>query len=597
MRKLFPFLFSLALLALPAGVGAVPAYSVWRTFVQSDGTSIKVRLCGDENLNYYVTEDGVPLLRAANGDFCYADTYGFAPKSSGIVAHEKAARTAVERRHVSSLASIEALRPSAARAASAERRRAARLAATRSLADGAERRGLVVMMEFSDRPFYTSDSREQWSAILNQEGYAEYGANGSVSDYFRDQSAGRFNLKFDIVGPVMAKRERNYYGADLLGLLDIHVGDLVVEACDAAKAAGVDFSDYDWDGDGVVDQVFVLYAGAGQAATGNPSSFIWPHEYRVSAYANWPNGYVVDGVKVDTYACGCELQGLEQYTQGRLSGLGTFCHEFSHCLGLPDFYNTANGDDMLGNWDLLAKGCYNAEGWCPPNYNSHEKELCGWAQAVELGGPATVSGLLPMAQGGLAYKVRNDCEGTADEYYLLENRQQTGWDAYLPDAGLVITHVDYDPASWAANTVNADESHFGVAIIPAGGAKNVNTDKVAWPYNRRDSLTDNSRPAASVYNLNVRGTYFMGKPITRITHDEDAGTVAFDFMGGSTASGIQGAEPVEGNALQGKPASIYDAAGRMVGRTDSYQGIGSSLPAGLYIVKSTNGTTIKVTKN
>lgn len=582
---------------MPACVWAVPARSEWRTFVQSDGTSIKVRLCGDENLNYYVTEDGVPLLRAANGDFCYADTYGFAPKSSGIVAHEQAARSVSERRHVSSLASIEVLRPRVARAASVGRRRAARLAATRSLADGAERRGLVVMMEFSDRQFYTADSFDRWSAILNQEGYAEYGANGSVSDYFRDQSAGRFNLKFDIVGPVMAKRERDYYGADSLGLLDVHVADLVVEACNAAKAAGKDFRDYDWDGDGVVDQVFVLYAGAGQAATGNPESFIWPHEYRISAYKQWPDGYEIDGVKIDTYACGCELQGLERYTTGRLSGLGTFCHEFSHCLGLPDFYNTADGDDMLEDWDLLADGCYNADGWCPPNYNCHEKELCGWAQAVELEGPATVSGLLPMAQGGAAYKVRNDCDGTADEYYLLENRQQTGWDAYLPDAGLVITHVDYDPASWAANTVNADESHYGVALIPSGGASNVNSNRVAWPYNRRDSLTDNSRPAASVYNLNVRGTYFMGKPITHITHDEDAGTVGFDFMGGSAASGIEAAGAGTEGGVLGNPATIYDAAGRVVGRTGSYSGLDGSLPTGLYIVKSYNGTTIKVTKN
>lgn len=596
MRKLSQILFSLALLAVPAGTWAVPAQSAWRTFVQSDGTTIKVRLCGDENMHYYVTEDGVPLLRAANGDFCYADAYGFAAKSSGIVAHEQARRSPAERRHVSSLQSVEALQARSARATFVAQKRMERRAMLRTTPYEGERRGLVVMMEFPDKSFYTADSRDKWEAILNEEGFADYGANGSVSDYFRDQSGGKFNLKFDVVGPIVAKHERDYYGTDSQGKIDIHVGELVVEACDAAKAAGIDFSDYDWNGDGEVDQVFVLYAGAGQAATGNPESFIWPHEYYISAYEQWPDGYEIDGIKINTYACGCELQGLESTSRGMLSGLGTFCHEFSHCLGLPDFYNTTGGNDMLGEWDLLSDGCYNANGWCPPNYTCHEKELSGWAQSVELDAPASITGLLPMAEGGAAYMVRNDCEGLVDEYYLLENRQQKGWDAYLPDAGLVITHIDYNPDIWAENAVNDDESHFGAAIIPASGTNNINSDRVAWPYNRRDSLTDNSRPAAEVYNLNVRGTYFMGKPITHITHDEDAGTVSFDFMGGASADGIQAVEAVDAASVYGSPATIFDASGRMVARVSAYSGLADGLQAGVYVVKSTNGTTIKVMK-
>ena len=192
--------------------------------------------------------------------------------------------------------------------------------------------------------------------------------------------------------------------------------------------------------------------------------------------------------------------------------------------------------------------------------------------------------------------MRNDCEGLVDEYYLLENRQQKGWDAYLPDAGLVITHIDYDPDIWAENAVNDDESHFGAAIIPASGTSNINSNRVAWPYSRRDSLTDNSRPAAEVYNLNVRGTYFMGKPITRITHDEDAGTVAFDFMGGATADGIQAVGAVDAASVYGSPATIFDASGCTVARVSAYSGLADCLQAGVYVVKSTNGTTIKVMK-
>ena len=593
----------MALLFSSVRVGAVPVQSVWRTFTQSDGTTITVRLCGDENMHYYLTEDGVPLLRDANGDFCYADALGFSLKSSGVVAHEQARRSPQERRQVSSLASVEAVAKRSARAAYVAKRRASSRTATRALADGSEHRGLVVMMEFPDKRFYDADANGVWGDILNKEGFNDFGANGSVSDYFADQSAGLFNLKFDIVGPVMAKHNRNYYGADYsgtsrdsIGMIDIHVGELVVEACDAAKAAGVNFRDYDWDGDGEVDQVFVLYAGGGQASTGNPTSFIWPHEYYVSAYRQWPDGYEVDGVKIDTYACGCELYGIETYNRGELSGLGTFCHEFSHCLGLPDFYNTTGGDDMLGDWDLLSSGCYNANGWCPPNYTIHEKELSGWAQAVELTEPTTVTGLLPMSDGGTAYKVRNDCYGDVDEYYLLENRRKTGWDAYVPGNGLIVMHVDYDADKWYYNSVNDDEDHFGVAIIPASGIYDPNSSRVTYPYNRRDSLTDNSRPAATVFNTNVRGTKFMGKPITHIKRDDASGEVSFDFMGGAYNSGIVTVETATDGLLEGNPATVFDASGRCVARVDAYDGLPGMLPAGVYMVKSSNGTTIKVIK-
>lgn len=593
----------MALLFISVRVGAVPAQSVWCTFTQSDGTTITVRLCGDENMHYYLTEDGVPLLRDANGDFCYADALGFSLKSSGVVAHEQARRSPQERRQVSSLASVEAVAKRSARAAYVAKRRASSRTATRALADGSEHRGLVVMMEFPDKRFYDADANGVWGDILNKEGFNDFGANGSVSDYFADQSAGLFNLKFDIVGPVMAKHNRNYYGADYsgtsrdsIGMIDIHVGELVVEACDAAKAAGVNFRDYDWDGDGEVDQVFVLYAGGGQACTGNPTSFIWPHEYYVSAYRQWPDGYEVDGVKIDTYACGCELYGIETYNRGELSGLGTFCHEFSHCLGLPDFYNTTGGDDMLGDWDLLSSGCYNANGWCPPNYTIHEKELSGWAQAVELTEPTTVTGLLPMSDGGTAYKVRNDCYGDVDEYYLLENRRKTGWDAYVPGNGLIVMHVDYDADKWYYNSVNDDEDHFGVAIIPASGIYDPNSSRVTYPYNRRDSLTDNSRPAATVFNTNVRGTKFMGKPITHIKRDDASGEVSFDFMGGAYNSGIVTVETATDGLLEGNPATVFDASGRCVARVDAYDGLPGMLPAGVYMVKSSNGTTIKVIK-
>ena len=578
-------------------IGAVPARGTWQTFVQSDGTSIRVRLCGDENMHYYLTEDGVPLVRESGGDLCYADAFGFGMKSSGILAHESGQRTAAELRHAATVEAVETVAGvSARRAVVAERRAVRRAAATRSTYTG-ERRGLVIMVNFPDRDFSDGDARSDWEAILNAEGFSDNGANGSVSDYFRDQSSGAFNLAFDLVGPVTAANNRYYYGANDRWdrNIDLNMGELVVEACEAVRGE-VDFSDYDWDGDGRVDQVFILYAGGGEAVTGADSRLIWPHEYYVSAYAGYSGGYEIDGMIIDTYACGSELAGLESAANPPLSGLGTFCHVFSHGLGLPDLY-TYTGLDMLGDWDLLASGNYNADGWCPPNYTAYERMFCGWAPPVELDAPATVIGLQPMSAGGLSYLVRNDAaDGSADEYYLIENRCQEGWDAYIPGSGLIITHVDYDESKWRYNTVNDTYSHPGVSIFPASNIYKPDGN-IAYPYLGNDSLTDNSRPVATVYNATSSGSRLMGKPITGITRDGAAGTVSFDFMGGDSNSGSVGiAAPEAERSAAGKPAVVYDAAGRCVVRTDSYSGLDDSLPSGIYIVKSSSGTTLKIAK-
>lgn len=585
------------MIAIHVRVGAVPARREWMTVTQSDGSSLRVRLCGDENAHFYLTEDGVPLVREADGDFCYATAIGFALASSGVTAHDSLGRSPEELRHVATATAAAEVAARSPRRSVAVGRHAVRGLAARRSAYVGERRGLVIMVNFPDRDFIDDDAYSDWDAILNEEGFSENGANGSVSDYFRDQSRGLFDISFDLVGPVTASRSRYYYGAnDSWDIdIDLNMDELVIEACEAVRGQ-VDFSDYDWDGDGYVEQVFILYAGGGEAYTGADSRLIWPHEYYLSAYGDYPLGYEIDGVYIDTYACSSELAGLESAANPQLSGLGTFCHEFSHCLGLPDLY-TYVGLDMLGSWDLLSEGCYNADGWCPPEYTAYEKMACGWVEPETLDAPADVDGLLPMSMGGGCYLVRNDCDDEGvDEYYMLENRQRSGWDAYIPGSGLTIMHVDYDEYKWYYNIVNDDRSHPGVAIIPAGN-RYVADSSIAYPYNGNDSLTDSSTPAAIVYNANVQGTLLMGKPITCITHDKDEGTVSFRFMGGAVAEGIDAvsaSSAAEGFA--GGAAYIYDLDGRRVARVGRYDGLPDSLPPGVYVVKGDDGTCLKVAK-
>ena len=328
---------------------------------------------------------------------------------------------------------------------------------------------------------------------------------------------------------------------------------------------------------------------------GNSSILIWPHEFYVSAYGNWPNGYEIGGVFVDMYACSSELGWQDNDPLGRLSGLGTFCHEFSHCLGLPDLY-TYSGLDMLSNWGLMSNGSYNNDSWCPAGYSAYEKMACGWADPVVLDADTAIHGLQPMGNGGVAYMVRNDAaDEAADEYYLLENRQQAGWDTYVPGSGLTITHIDYDEETWWYNTVNDDPNHPGVAIIPASGIYTPDAN-VAYPYAGNDSLTDNSTPAAIVYNANKAGTYYMGKPITGIRHDEANGTVSFNFANhnaGQSTSGI--AAPKPDPATGHSAATVYDLQGRKIGRTDAEGRLDANVPAGIYIIKEDNGKTQKIT--
>ena len=238
-----------------------------------------------------------------------------------------------------------------------------------AISDGTQKKGLVIIMQFPDQAMRDDNSWNDWNAILNEDGFSENYAAGSVYNYFKDQSNGALLLNFDLLGPFTADHERSYYGTNGRGYKDEHAYELVAEACQAVKDK-VDFGDYDWDGDGQVEQVVVVFAGSGENVSGNPSEWIWPHESSMIYFPpyNQTQGLVIGKHRITTYALVSEL------TFGtNLSGLGTFCHEFSHCLGLPDFY-TYTGIDTMGDYDLMASGNHNNNGRCPANYTAYQKK-------------------------------------------------------------------------------------------------------------------------------------------------------------------------------------------------------------------------------
>lgn len=503
-----------ALLAFTCPSRSVPAKrGVWRTVTLSNGLTVKARLCGDEHAHWWQAEDGS----------CFdVDSLG---KGKAVVPQEL----------MSKARSRMAAKRQAARRANAMK--ASQRIATNSNTGKfqGQRHGLIILVNFADSKFNTSKfgpTQTLYSRIANEANYGENNFKGSISDYFKAQSGGQFLLDFDVAGPVTLPYGYSYYGQNDDDGYDKRPKEMVKEACQAVDGS-VDFSKYDWDGDGEVEEVFVVYAGNGEHDTANQPNLIWPH---MDNLANYKEQLTLDGVTINTYACASELNGDKT-----LSGIGTFCHEFSHCMGFPDMYDTASdGNNFgMGSWDLMDYGSYNGYGYVPAGYSGYEKMVCGWTTPIELDKPMTVNGMERLADMGQTYIIYN--KGNRNEYYILENRQQSGFDKYLPGSGLLIERVDYDKDIWDWNAVNTTNGgyypegsstpsyndHQRITIFHANNIE-YDGNNATYPYASLDSLTDSSQPAATVWNANADGTYLMHCRVYGITQNAD-GTVAFSF--------------------------------------------------------------------
>ena len=331
------------------------------------------------------------------------------------------------------------------------------------------KRGLIILMEFPNLKFInknkngkTFDVHDMWNDLANKENLKAVNGvlvNGSIRDYFVAQSYGKFAIDFDVKGPYTAKNKYAYYGrnVDYGGVsFDDRPYELIIEACKAADPE-VDFKDYDWDGDGEVDQVYVVYAGHGEASYDDPE-LIWPHESIISGHTGAP--LTLQGMTIDTYACGNELDSSD-----RIFGIGTICHEFSHCLGLPDVYDIeySGETETPGQFDLMDAGNYNGDGWYPAGYSAFERLFCGWLEPRRVGSVADVGELQPLHLHPDA-AIIEQFEGSTN-YYLVENRVKESWDKFLPSHGLIAWHINYDLEVWKLNRVNVDPNNMGITIV------------------------------------------------------------------------------------------------------------------------------------
>lgn len=582
MKKLYLMLSML--FAFGTAANAVPAKKLQKVITLTNGTQVSVELRGDEYLSWWEGTDGTAYRATAD------DT-------------------------VFEAFDLEAQKPAAAaRRARAEQGRVARLARVKNSLKGADdkmrglggdhitykgvKKGLVVLVDFKNKKFADGHDLEYYKNVINGKDFSdeEEGYVGSVRDYFLAQSNGQFELDFDVVGPVTMSKNSGYYGNDGAYQKDEKVYEMIKEACDGIQDK-VNLKDYDWDGDGEADQVFFLYAGLGQASGGSAGT-IWPHE---SELRYWPCGVLSYSTgKINTYACANELQPETQGSSRYISaGIGTICHEFSHCLGFADMYDTTgSGGYGMSVFDVMDQGSYNGNGFVPCNYTAFERIYAGWVEAIELESPATVKDMKSVSDYGrpfIMYNYKN-----TNEYFLMENRQNTGWDKGLYGSnGLLIVHVNYVPSRWANNSVNSSAEKIQCCTVVNADGSRENTQYSLqgdlYPYEVKgvtmnDEFTDESEPAAKLYTKNSDNSYALGIPITQIKRSK--GSVSFLVCGGDANNVIDNTfngvvDGINGVTVAKKAADnrIYSIDGRYLGTDASALGKGIYVVGGKKIVK------------
>ena len=508
MKKIF-FLFIVCSVSL--AINAVPAKRGWQTRTQADGTTIEIQMLGDEFCHYTINRDGQEVRLNAAGNY---EVVGAAPSRAQVQAR---------------------------RTESPRYKKARKIGVQPNLAP----RGIVILFNFKDSQMKAEHTPAVFDELCNSTNCTVNQYKGvnypSAAEYFNDQSDGKYRPIFDVFGPVTLSKNYAYYGKNDEEGNDMYPTDAVIEACILAdqQYPELDFANYDSDNDGKVDFVYAIYAGKGEADGGDENT-IWPHNWDIYTnvlpiYCNdkdecWidkekgtrlsccytEEDVVLDGKILSNYAMSSELSGSS------LSGIGTLCHEFGHVMGLPDFYDTQYGENhekdlTPSDWNIMDGGSYNGGAHCPPNYDPWEKYFMGWITPENLGN--TGRALTLKANGTEGYKAYQINAGGLQESatkeglnYYIENRQQQGWDQFIPASGMVIWRVNYKKDVWENNAPNNTPGNLrytleipsGTKVGAAGGEKNV------WPYGSLNSWEG-----------------VKGKPLKEITRDGNDITLVY----------------------------------------------------------------------
>ena len=529
--------------AITTAVWAVPARRGGIIITQPDGSELTVYQHGDEHFHWTTNE---------KGEWISLDKDGFYRKVEALNAEEIQARRMASPKHITYIATPLNIAP----------------------------RGLVILVNFKDLAFETSKA-EMDSMLTGQNYTRDYTytyrgkkynvtSQGSARQYFEDASFGQYNLQLDVVGPVTVSKNMADYGGNNSYGNDKNPEGMIKEACELVNDS-VDYTLYDNDNDGYVDFVYVVYAGYGEADGGDENT-VWPHAWYLYSAAG--KRCLLDGKVIDLYACGNEM---DFYTKHH-TGIGTFCHEFSHVLGLPDLYDTeqTHNQKTMGSWSILDYGPYSNEGNTPPMYSAYERFFMGWLTPRLITEPENVvleelnskQEALLISTTDQHNLIGNDPNPT--KFYLLENRQQEGWDEHLPGHGMMLTKIQYSYNKWYQNTVNNKDNSMGVDLIEADGKAPQYDDN--RPSNGYMGKAKDLFPAgATAY------TKIEDHAIEEI--EEVDGVITFKYKGGKIETAI---EDVAENA---QVIAIYNVLGQKQTTTNIEE-----LPKGTYVIMTTIGS-------
>lgn len=584
-----------ALMGIASGFAA-KAHTALTTITQSDGSQLTIRLHGDEHFSWYSTADDVLIVQVGSNYYVAQVEEDGTLKATPQLAHNAGERGTVEEQVINNQNKEKFLN-----LLNAEPQALAKPIGTVTPAyfpHTGSPKALVILVEFQDVKFKTSDPVATFTHYLKgAEGEAAPGANnayvtkkmvnhGSVSQYFNDMSQGKFAPQFDIVGPVTVSKNSAYYGSNTGGT-DANFKEMIAEACKNVST-NVNFADYDQDNDGYIDLVYIIYAGYSESFGGNSADCLWPKSG--SATFNEPETNIslkLNDKMISRYGINNELNGTpKNWIEGKplLNGIGLFCHEFSHTMGLPDLYPTVEASRVDNQnpeyWDLMDGGEYTYNGYFPTPYSPWEMDVMGWTDPIELGDEAKQVSLNSYATSRTAYKIN----GENDEYLLIQNIQTDGWWRGITKAfkttGMLVWRIDYPYQTVSLdNRLNNEKGYPNVMIVPADG-------DVISDYNHGDG----KRWTDEDYNLSLQADPFPGttnktellsvklnkstlkKPFYNIK--ETNGVITFDYLK-DYATGID-SPVIQQN--QEKDTRIFTLDGRHLG-TDA-----SQLTKGVYII-------------
>ncbi len=559
----------LVVLALvSAYVSAVPVVRHRAQVQLVDGRTVWATIVGDEHHSWWQTDDGVVVQERTDGLF------------------ELTERSSSDERRLAQTRRATALQRAPRRVGSQ---------ASAPLPAKGSPKVPVVLVNFTDSVFTVGSTDDEirryydlyCNGTRDGQPYREHGSYGSIRDYFSDQSDGQFTPEFVIIGPVTLDNPEFYYGANSSTGKDIRYSQFRTDA--VGKATDVyegSWADFDNRGRSTasqiyVDMVFFIFAGCGENSSYIENT-LWPKESS--------SGVTINGIRFATSACCSERRAITKNRKmigTESDGIGVMCHELSHALGLPDLYDTSYKAFGMDLWSLMDYGCYGQNGFRPSAYTAYEREFMGWKQIPELTSWQSLT-LQPIAAGGTGYRIIND--ENPDEYYIIENRQEVGWDGGICQMGhgLQVTHVDYDAVAWNRNAVNTDSIHQRMTIIAANN-RYIGTSRldatpddfiITWAGNlypyiytdadgnecRNDALTSTTTPAATVFSKSG----FMNKDLHAITEHADQSVTLYYGNDYDPTVGIAAPEQLKADVTP-----LYDLAGR---RRDA-----AHLPAGIYI--------------